>query len=212
MPKKIKLPVLIMTLLLGIFVLAACGGPSENDFSDKTGDQEASAEKGSLDTIQGKYYEKGQEGNYVVFAKDGEGVYSQHGSYEISEDGIISLAYDVSKIPMDYTITESEDDETLVTLQNGNIELNCTYKNGTAGLHKQEGSFTGTYSVDDGTAFVFNEDGTFRQVTPFTYVVDGDKLTETFPDSEQTFTWKEKKGEIRLKIGDETVQKLIPAE
>lgn len=210
MTKKYKMPVLIMCILMGIFVLTACGGPSENEFSDKTGDQEASAKAGSLDTIQGKYFEKGLKGNFVVFSKGGEGVYSQHGSYKISE-GAISLAYDSSEISMDYEITKSKDDENLVTLTNGNIELNCTYKDGKAGLHKQKGPFTGTYNVDDGTAFVFNEDGTFRQVTPFTYVVDGNKLTETFADSEQTFTWKEKKGVIQLKIGDNTVQKLVPA-
>ena len=210
MIQRMSVLVLVSCLLMNLIVLTACGGPDENKFSDITGNMESSAAEGSLNTIQGKYYEGDSTGNYVVFCEKGEGVTSQHGKYEINEDGI-SLSYDASEISMNYTISVSKSDKNQVTLKNGDIELNCTYKAGTAGLHKAEGAFTGTYSVDDGTDFVFKEDGTFRQVRPFKYVVDNNKLTETFDDSEVTFTWKESDGKILLKIDKETVQTLVPA-
>ena len=210
---------IIAALLAATLTLAACGNSTTNESADaeetvdyfaegshdaSTKDNEyeqalansQSVQKGTLDTIDGKY---DISGTTYTFA-DGVATVVMDGTYQITS-GKITLAY-TGVDEATYDITETD---TGFNLLHDSTLLPLTYMSGTDGLTGSE-LFDGVYSMGD-QGYIFDSDGTLTVLDVY------DDLTVT--DSEitfaaQTYDWRVDGDSIILSTNGTDVMTLIP--
>lgn len=182
------------------------------------------AEKGSLDTFDGKYQVQDADGVCYYFDEDGLCYYVQQGTYSFSHDlnadgveaDMIAMQFDTQSAPTNYTIEQEQEQLILKTTYSGaesETSMELAFVTGVDGIAEME-PFEGIYSAfsSEDYRYEFHSDGTFYMILEESYAIDGSTLTLSAFGNSLTYDYEVVDEKIQLTSDGVEIAVLVPVE